>query len=156
LPNHHQLAGSFQIIVSINAPDPFTNPIIDFGLLTHPVDLNIVEIFRAWRKLLTMPSCAALVPLEISPGTNVTSDDDIKSFIRSNALPTISHPCGTTAMMPKNLGGVVGPDLKVYGVNNLSVVDASIIPIIPSTHLVSTVYAISEKVSTFRCDVIKI
>jgi choline dehydrogenase-like flavoprotein len=59
-------------------------------------------------------------------------------------------------MMPKNLGGMVGSDLKVYGVNNLSIVDASIIPIIPSTHLVSTVYAISQKVSTFGRVVIRL
>jgi choline dehydrogenase-like flavoprotein len=48
-------------------------------------------------------------------------------------------------MMPRNLGGVV----KIYGVNGLSVVDASIMPVIPSTHLVSTVYAVAEKVGLF-------
>ncbi|PVG01351.1 alcohol oxidase [Serendipita vermifera] len=132
--------------VTINSTDPFANPIIDFRALSNPVDMDVVvEIFKAWRKLLTMPSWAVLEPVEIVPGANVTSDDDLKSFIRSNALPTISHPCGTAAMMPKNLGGVVGSDLKVYGVNGLSVIDASIIPVIPSTHLVSTVYAVSEK-----------
>ena len=40
---------------------------------------------------------------------------------------------------------VVAPDLTVYGVTGLSVADGSVIPLIPATHLCSTVYAIAEK-----------
>jgi choline dehydrogenase-like flavoprotein len=52
-------------------------------------------------------------------------------------------------MMPRELGGVVGADLKVWGVNGLIVVDASM-PLVPGTHLDATVYAVAEKVSSFR------
>jgi choline dehydrogenase-like flavoprotein len=48
-------------------------------------------------------------------------------------------------MMPENLGGCIGDELLVYGVKGLSVVDASIIPMIPATHLQATMYAIAEK-----------
>jgi len=48
--------------------------------------------------------------------------------------------------MPKELGGVVAPDLKVYGTKRLSVVDASLFPLVPATHLSATVYAVAEKV----------
>ena len=41
--------------------------------------------------------------------------------------------------------GVVAPDLKVYDIEGLSIVDASIIPLVPSTHLSATVYSIAEK-----------
>jgi len=47
--------------------------------------------------------------------------------------------------MPKALGGCVGPDLKVYGVANLRIVDASILPIIPAAHLQASLYAVAEK-----------
>ncbi|KAH6645708.1 GMC oxidoreductase-domain-containing protein [Truncatella angustata] len=56
------------------------------------------------------------------------------------------HPCGTAAMLPRENGGVVDVDLKVYGVRNLRVIDSSIIPLIPSAHLQSVVYALAEKV----------
>lgn len=86
-----------------------------------------------------------LVPTELLPGANVTSDEDILAYAKSSAS-TMFHPSGTSAMMPRELGGVVDSSLRVYGVKNLRVVDASIIPLIPATHIVSTVYAIAEKV----------
>jgi len=48
-------------------------------------------------------------------------------------------------MMPELLGGCVGVDLTVYGMRRLSVVNASVIPLIPATHLQATMYAIAEK-----------
>lgn len=52
-------------------------------------------------------------------------------------------------MLAKELGGVVDAQLKVHGMPNLRVVDASVMPMIPATHLSSTVYAIAELVSHF-------
>jgi choline dehydrogenase-like flavoprotein len=54
-------------------------------------------------------------------------------------------------MMPELLGGCVGSDLTVHGTRQLSVVDASIIPLIPATHLQATMYAVAEKAA----DIIK-
>lgn len=48
-------------------------------------------------------------------------------------------------MMPRELGGCVGSDLLVYGTRGLSVVDASVMPLIPGAHLQATVYAVAEK-----------
>ncbi|KAI9628029.1 hypothetical protein KEM48_011879 [Puccinia striiformis f. sp. tritici PST-130] len=55
------------------------------------------------------------------------------------------HPIGTSSMMPQNQAGVVDPQLKVYGTQNLRVVDASVIPIHIGAHPAMTVYAIAEK-----------
>jgi len=55
------------------------------------------------------------------------------------------HACGTCAMLPQEKGGVVDPRLSVYGVDDLRVCDASIVPIIPRCNLQSTVYALAEK-----------
>lgn len=58
---------------------------------------------------------------------------------------------GTAAMMSKDLGGVVDANLKVYGTENVRVIDASVFPMQISGHLTSTLYALSEKAA----DIIK-
>lgn len=50
-------------------------------------------------------------------------------------------------MMPRDLGGVVDPELCVYGTRNVRVVDASIIPLQISGHLTATLYALAERAS---------
>ncbi|KAH9203766.1 glucose-methanol-choline oxidoreductase, partial [Leptodontidium sp. 2 PMI_412] len=55
------------------------------------------------------------------------------------------HPVGTTAMMSKDIGGVVSNRLVVYGTKNVRVVDAGILPFQICGHLVSTLYAVAEK-----------
>jgi choline dehydrogenase-like flavoprotein len=48
-------------------------------------------------------------------------------------------------MLPRELGGVVDSKLRVYGVEGLRIVDASVMPMIPAAHLQDTVYAVAEK-----------
>jgi choline dehydrogenase-like flavoprotein len=55
------------------------------------------------------------------------------------------HVSGTCAMMPREDGGVVDPQLKVYGTTNLRVVDASIFPLEPRGNTQATVFAVAEK-----------
>lgn len=57
------------------------------------------------------------------------------------------HPVGTTSMLPREKGGVVSPELKVYGTKNLRVVDASVLPFQLCGHLTSTLYAVAERAS---------
>lgn len=61
------------------------------------------------------------------------------------------HGLGSAAMMARELGGVVDSELKVYGTENVRVVDASILPLQLSGHLTSTLYAVAERAS----DIIK-
>lgn len=58
---------------------------------------------------------------------------------------TTWHPVGTTPMLPKAAGGVVSPELIVYGTSNVRVVDASIFPFQVNGHPSSTVYAVAER-----------
>jgi choline dehydrogenase-like flavoprotein len=134
--------------VVINSTDVLTQPLVDWGALTDPVDLEtLIVALRINRALIASAPMQELTPLELSPGANVTSDEELRTALRELIKQTYSHPCCTCPMMPRELGGVVGPDLLVYGIANLSVVDASIMPMIPGTHLSATVYAVAEKVS---------
>jgi len=71
--------------------------------------------------------------------------------VRRALRPSFAHPSCSCPMMRREMGGVVDGELRVYGVKGLRVVDASVIPLIPGTHLSSTVYAVAEKAA----DVIK-
>ena len=55
------------------------------------------------------------------------------------------HYAGSCAMLPEDKAGVVDTRLKVHGINNLRIVDSSVVPIITTGNLQSTVYAIAEK-----------
>lgn len=63
---------------------------------------------------LTAPLSNVLTD-EVSPGSSVQTDDEWDQWI-ANSFGTEFHPSGTCAMLPLELGGVVGADLKVYGI----------------------------------------
>jgi choline dehydrogenase-like flavoprotein len=79
------------------------------------------------------------------------SDAEIREAIRAALQPTNAHECCTLPMMNRSIGGVVSPELKVYGTDRLSVVDASIWPIIPWVGPQASVYGSAEKAA----DIIK-
>ncbi|KAH9904953.1 hypothetical protein F4778DRAFT_780118 [Xylariomycetidae sp. FL2044] len=81
-----------------------------------------------------------IVPGDAALPVNAT-DGQWTEFLTS--VPTF-HCIGTCAMLPRELGGVVDPALKVYGTANLRVVDASVIPGLMSGHPSAAVYAVAE------------
>jgi choline dehydrogenase-like flavoprotein len=95
----------------------------------------------------------ALAPAEVIPGANVVKDAELKAWIRGQIKPNTGHPVGTASLTPRQFGGVVDPDLTVYGTSQLSIADNSNVPLIPSAHTCLTAYAIGEKVGefNFRC-----
>ncbi|KAF1955813.1 alcohol oxidase [Byssothecium circinans] len=140
--------------IHINASNPSGEPALDFRVFSNPLDFEqAAEMIKYARKYFKSEKLTPLAPVETAPGADV-KDEDAKvllSYLRRTSGPTSFHVSGTAAMMPRDLGGVVAPDLKVYGVEGLSVVDASIMPLIPSAHLSATVYAVAEKAA----DIIK-
>jgi choline dehydrogenase len=84
-----------------------------------------------------------LVAEEEVPGRHLYTDDQLKRHVEENAWG--HHACGTCAMKPEDQGGVVDSRFRVYGVQNLRVVDASIFPRIPGYFIVASVYMIAEK-----------
>jgi len=133
--------------IQINTTDPSKTPLVDFGTFSHPTDLEIaVEAIKKTREFMSSVPMQETGATEIIPGANVTSDDEIAAAIRNFARSTWQHPTSSCSMMRRELGGVVDPSLKVYGVQGLRVVDASIMPLIIGSHTSSTVYAVAEKV----------
>lgn len=134
--------------VILDATNKYGNPIVQWNTFQNPVDRQIVvEMVRRTRKHWAGQGLAKFSPVELVPGTQAQTDDEIISdLVSQKALQaSFAHMSGTCAMMPKSLGGCVGSDLAVYGVNRLSIVDASIIPLLPATHLQATMYAVAEK-----------
>lgn len=132
--------------ITINSTDILRSPLIDWKAFTFPSDLEImIAALRINRKFIASGAMQELQPIEIVPGANVTTDDELRVVLKQQVVPTYSHPCCTCPMMARKLGGVVDAKLRVHGVENLRVIDASIMPLIPATHTSATVYAVAEK-----------
>lgn len=77
-------------------------------------------------------------------GMEISTLEATKEHVKRNLI-TNNHPCGTCAMPPRDKGGVVDERLRVYGVKNLRVVDASVFLMIPRGNIQSSVYAVAER-----------
>jgi choline dehydrogenase-like flavoprotein len=135
--------------VRINSTSPSMPPIIDPRYLSNPLDVaSLIAAFKFARTIRATKALQEVSVIEVYPGPGVQSDEEIEEFIRGS-VNTLNHHGGTASMLPREMGGVVDADLKVWGVDGLRVVDASIIPMLPASHLQTSVYAIAEKVSPF-------
>lgn len=85
----------------------------------------------------------SLVLERIQPDFDLRSRGDIESFIRSCATTTF-HPCGT-CRMGEDQAAVVDSELRVRGLEALRVVDASVMPTIPSPNIHPATIMIAEK-----------
>ena len=129
-PNHPKSRGS----VTLNTSDPYDYPKILFNYLEHEDDLKQTrECIHVARKILSQPSLKAYSGKEVGPGNDVQSDEQLDEYIRSNS-ETAYHPCGTLKMGVDKMAAV-GENLKIHGLQNIRVVDASVIPEIPSANL---------------------
>jgi choline dehydrogenase-like flavoprotein len=92
---------------------------------------------------------------EIVPGDKVQTDQEIEAFIRENA-ETVYHPAGTCKMgSADDAFAVVAPDLSVIGIDNLSVVDASVMPKLIGGNTNAPTIMIAEKAADlFRSNVV--
>ena len=135
--------------VHIASALPGDLPLVDPRYLTHPLDLELLA--RHLRYCLTITSTkpfadyfkpgGARLPQGLDASTTI---DAAKEHCRRNLISN-NHPCGTCSMLPLEAGGVVNDRLRVYGVEGLRVVDASIFPMIPAGNIQTTVYAVAER-----------
>lgn len=85
--------------------------------------------------------------VEALPGANVTSDADILAYIQKSIIH-VYHAAATCKMGARNDSmAVLDSQARVYGTQNLRVVDASSFPFLPPGHPQSTIYALAEKIA---------
>ncbi|KAA1466412.1 GMC oxidoreductase [Dentipellis sp. KUC8613] len=131
--------------ITIKSPDIFDYPTIDPRYLTHSADVQLLREGLKMARLVaqTAPLNQTLTG-EVSPGSTVNSDADWEAWL-ANAVGTEFHPSGSCAMLPLNQGGVVDSDLRVYGLANVRVIDASAFPVQFAAHLEAPVYGLAEQ-----------
>ncbi|TKY84644.1 hypothetical protein EX895_006546 [Sporisorium graminicola] len=130
--------------VEIASSDPFDKPIINPNYLQHQTDVELMRSgIQLARKIGSTAPLSSVVSTESTPGSAVTTDEAIDKFVASTA-GTEYHPSSTCSMLDEDDGGVVDSELRVYGTTNVRVVDASVIPISLSSHLMSATYAVAE------------
>ncbi|KAI5204542.1 alcohol oxidase [Aureobasidium subglaciale] len=131
--------------VHINASNPLGKPIIDPRYFSNEYDLQAaIAATKLNRKIAQTAPMKDIIAEEYEPSAEIQTDEQWRNFAINHTL-TIYHPLGTCAMLPKKDGGVVSPELKVYGTSNLRVVDASIIPVQLSAHIQTAIYGIAER-----------
>ncbi|KAH6663415.1 hypothetical protein B0J14DRAFT_609416 [Halenospora varia] len=132
--------------VTLNSADPLVQPNINLNFFADDLDIIAMrEGIRFSYDVLTKGDGFKDIVVDEYPwDMPLDSDEEMKRAVLDRCQ-TAFHPCGTNRLS-KNIGqGVVDPKLKVHGINNLRVIDASIIPVIPDCRIQNSVYMIGEK-----------
>jgi len=117
--------------VSLLSTDPLTQPRIDPAYLQDPWDLDtLVSLIGTVRDLAASAAFAPWCRREVGPGAEVSSQEGLRDYVR-RVCSTYYHPVGTCRMGTDELA-VTDATLRVHGVENLRVADASVMPEIVS------------------------
>ncbi|MDB4001448.1 GMC family oxidoreductase N-terminal domain-containing protein [Oceanospirillaceae bacterium] len=121
------------------------NLMIDYNFFSHKKDQQtLIEGIKEARKILAAPEFDHLRGKEMAPGESVQTDAQILNYLRDTAT-TVYHPVGTCKMGIDALAVVHPKTLKVIGVDNLRVMDASIMPNIISGNTSAATMMIGER-----------
>ena len=126
--------------VAIRSREPREAPAIRYNYLATENDRRVmVDGLKLVRRIVRAKPLSDYVAGEELPGPKVQTDDEWLAFVREYG-ETVFHPTSTCSM-----GAVVDPSLKVLGVQGLRVVDASVMPAVPSGNINAAVIAVAEK-----------
>ena len=130
--------------ITLKSSNPYDYPKIQFNYLENEEDLKVTrECIHIARKILSQDALKPFSGKEVGPGSDKVSDEDLNEYIRANA-ETAYHPCGTLKMGIDKMA-VIDEKLKIHGLQNIRVIDASIIPEITSGNLHAPTLMIAEK-----------
>jgi choline dehydrogenase len=130
--------------VHIASPDPHVQPAIRYNYLATENDRRVmVEGLKFIRRIAAAAPLRDYIVAEEFPGPRVQTDEDWLAFCRE-AGDTVFHPT-STCRMGVDAHAVVDPRLRVNGVAGLRVVDASVMPAVPSGNINAAVVAVAEK-----------
>jgi choline dehydrogenase len=132
--------------VRARSADPFAPPVIQPNYLTAESDRQVLLAgMKIARRLLMSKPLSTYYDREEFPGPQAQSDDDLMAAAKQRGTTTF-HLMGTCRMAPEtDPTAVVDDQLKVRGLDGLRVVDASIMPTMPSANLNASVLMIAEK-----------
>ncbi|WP_301420746.1 choline dehydrogenase [Mammaliicoccus lentus] len=133
--------------LKIKSKDPFEKPKVIFNYLSTKEDeQEWIEAIRIARKILAQPALKPFNDGEISPGPSVQTDEEILDWVKKDA-ETALHPSCSAKMGPaSDPMAVVDPlTMKVHGMENLRVVDASAMPRTTNGNIHSPVLMLAEK-----------
>ena len=133
--------------VRLSSSDARVAPVIDPKFFSDERDLDLmVTGFRLVRKMFAQPAFAAYQGSDLSGelySQKANTDAEIRTVIRAHA-DTIYHPVGTCAM-GSDSRSVLDPNLRVRGVGQLRVIDASVMPNIVSGNTNAPTVMIAER-----------
>jgi choline dehydrogenase len=130
--------------VTLRDADPHTPPSIVVGHLTDEADYDpLMRGVKMMRQIFATPPLADQVEEEVRPGKAVSDDATLRQYIRETA-DSLFHAVGTCAM-GADAASVTTPELRVRGVDALRVVDASVMPLVPSGNTTAAVLMIAER-----------
>ncbi|EKU55063.1 putative alcohol dehydrogenase [Acinetobacter sp. WC-323] len=117
--------------------------LIDFKFLEDEQDLqDLVDGYKVTQKLMQAPALQDKIKEDMFTA-NVKTDDEIREVLRQR-VDTVYHPVGSCKMGVDEMA-VVDPELKVYGVEGLRVIDASIMPTVVNGNTNAPTVMIAEK-----------
>ncbi|MFK7863272.1 MAG: choline dehydrogenase [Pseudohongiellaceae bacterium] len=119
-------------------------PKIQFNYLETEFDRQgFRDALRLTREIMSQPSMDPYRGEVIAPTDEVSSDEEIDEFVRG-AVDSAYHPCGT-CKMGTDESAVVDPALRVHGIKNLRVVDASVFPLITNGNINAPTMMVAER-----------
>jgi len=132
--------------VSLRSGDPAKPPRVVLNFLKERSDRDALRRGICWlRKVYSSPPLDRVVVREADPGAAAQSDEAVDAFIRQR-VEVGHHPAGTCAMGVTG-DAVVDPQLRVRGLEGLRVVDASVMPLVPSGNTYAPTLMLAEKAS---------
>jgi choline dehydrogenase len=132
--------------IQLRSNNPMEGPKITFNYMKTDQDKNEMrEGIRLTREILAQPSFKSFAGKELSPGEGVQSDAEIDAFVRKNGESAYHPAC--SCRMGNDEKSVVNSKGKVHGMENLRIVDASIMPSIVSGNLNAPTIMMAEKIA---------